>query len=199
MQRRVDFETLQLRPQQSIPQCQILEMPPVHAEVPYKKKLAQGATGRRAGQDDVRGEMTRFGVGDCDLIGLVGKDVRADDLRRRRTPVDRRLQISAFSRRGPSGSRRSAFARRDRPWRFLPQSGGVSALAASSTQKLWVWWEYFVRMARAPVGPGACRIQSVCSDLVECVCDESHRTATSPARGPHGSPRLKPAAPRHDG
>ena len=51
-----------------------------------------------------RGEMTGFGVGDRDLIGLVRKDGRANDLRRRRTPINRWLQIRHLLdgiRRGP--------------------------------------------------------------------------------------------------
>src|ERR1700733_2380083 len=83
--------------------------------------------------------MTTFGEGDCYLIGLIRKDVRANNLRRRRTPIDRWLQIRHFLdgvRRGPGRNGHSNFS---------CSSRGISALATSSTQELTVWWEYFVQ------------------------------------------------------
>src|ERR1700722_837879 len=91
--------------------------------------------------------MTSFGVGDCYLIGLVRKDVRANDLRRRWTPIDRWLEIRHFLdrvRRGPGGNGHGNFSSRSR---------GISALATSSTQEFTVWWECFVQWHGRPLAP----------------------------------------------
>src|SRR6476619_6112282 len=97
--------------------------------------------------------MTCFGVGDCYLSGLVRKHVRANDLRRRRTPINRWLEIRHFLdgvRRGPG---------RNGHGDFSCSSRAISALATSPTQELTVWWEYFVQWHGPPLSPRACPTQ----------------------------------------
>jgi hypothetical protein len=91
--------------------------------------------------------MTSFGVGDCYLIGLVRKDVRANDLRRGRTPINRWLEIRHFLdgvRRGPGRNGHSNFS---------CSSRGISALPLLPPKNFDGLVGLFCAMARAPLSP----------------------------------------------